>query len=236
MRDMQPGQGSNDQARGRLARISHHFLSDNRTLRVLAVGVERGDDSQFCARLARALAGLGITVALVEDDDCLVFYTGGRALRREPILAPERLKDYWEDCRSPGVLMLPAEDALGGHRANVLIPVPVDDVDMRQAYRRLKQIASGSVSSVGITITGTSDRFQAEAAYQRFAAAAYRFLGLEVASYSYLLGGWTPAPGIDPQFENIAALLVEDWRKESPEKAGRDTAPSPTIVASEEIV
>jgi len=235
MRETQP-QGTNEQTRGRLARISHHFLSGGRTLRVLAVAVEAGDDSGFSAKLARALARLGNTVAVIDGEDCVVFYTGGgRPLSREPNLAAERLREYWEDCRNPAVLLVPADGALAGQRTNLLIPVPVDDAGTRQAYLRLKAFAGPPPSSVGITVIGTSDRFQAEAAYQRFAAAAYRFLGIEVASYSYLLGGWTPADGTDPRFENIAALLLEDWRRESPEKAGRDIAPPPTTVASEEI-
>jgi hypothetical protein len=232
-------QGASESPRGRLARISHHFLGGERATRVLVLSAEAGAGDLSPNGLARAFARLGVTSAVL-DGEGLAFYAaappGGRSLRLEPRLTAERLKGYWEACRAPAVLLGRADDAPLDQRMNLLISLPVDDAGMRRAFLRLKALAGVKPPSVGATVVGAADRCQAEAAYERFAGAANRFLGLAVASYSYLPAPTPLEDRAGRDFDSIAMLLLDDWRDEPREDAGRDAAPSPTIAASEEIV
>lgn len=237
MREWQAGQDANEKARGRLSRISHHFLSEQKTTRVLLLAVDPADRPQLPAsRLARALARSGMTTAVLDELDGLSFYPASpsRRFRMEPTLAGERLREYWEACRHPAILLMPADNTASEQRTHLLISVPTDDAGMRRAYLRLKTLVSESRPAIGATIVGAIDRYQAESAFDRFAAAAKCFLDVELVSYSYLQAGEESVASIDQQMEPIAELLLEDWRREA--KEGRDNAQQNTIVASEEIV
>jgi hypothetical protein len=220
----------NEQARGRLARIGHLFLSEDRAARLLVLSPDpERPDELSAVGLARSLARLGMTSAVLEPEDSVIFFAAalptGRAPPREPAPPAERLKEYWEGCRYPTVLLTQAGGAPVGPKANLLISVPVDEAGMRKAYLRLKLLAVNR-PSVGAIILGACDRYQAEAAFDRFAAAAQRFLDIEPKSLSYLPASEGPKNEIEHHLGNIAALLLEDWRTESREGAERDLSQS----------
>jgi len=207
-------------SRQRLRRISGHFLSEDREPVRIAVF---GDPADPCAlqvdALARALAVRGAAVAV---DDTL---SGVVALvRPDPdgaragaIEAPPRTGfEGWLArlrCDQPPELMLiTAAQAAAVSCALALFSVPVQTRGMRSAYLALKTLARHDPAPlIGATITGARTRGEAAEGFRCFAAAAERFLGIRVASYSYIAAGSERAAG-DAVLDDIARLLLADLR------------------------
>lgn len=218
-------------ARERLAQISHHFLSDTEAagaggtiaVRLAVLAVQDSLRALPVHGLARALALRGRAVSIVDLTDGLV------SLMR-PAVAPEHLSeqaqpsagtgasvpaipglDIWCDLDTLMVVAQRPEPQLSGCDS-VLLPVPCDPQGMYRAYDGAKRLLScARPSTLGVTITGATGPAQAEAAFDKFARATMRFLGVTPSSYAYL-DGTADADQNAIQLSNIAALLLEDWR------------------------
>ncbi len=211
-------------ARDRLSRIGGLFLSDEQHRRHCLALHAHPDDAQALPAidLARALARLGHPVAVIEPPrdvrlqlrvlPCADSFTV-TGLMREPDDASHR-PDYDASLRDSDEIFIvestsatPAETIASG-----LITVPADEQGMRRAWRLLKSLAahrpaSGAVATIGATITGAIDPGDAGDCHARFAAAAARFLGIEVVSYACLL---RDGQNREQELRNIAALLIAD--------------------------
>ena len=231
MAENQLDSGANEQARGRLARIGYHFLSEPRCARVLFLSSDPRDGGELSPNgLARAFARAGSTAAVLDGGRDYVFYApaspAARMLAREPRPASERLNEYWEHCRHPTVLLAHADDGPVAQNASVLFSVAVHDPGMRNAYLRLKSLVEETtVAEVGATILGAADRYQAEAAFDRFASAARRFIEIDVRSFSYIPRLEDPRDVPACLLDDVARLLLDDWKMESREEEVRETAP-----------
>jgi hypothetical protein len=198
-------------ARARLHGISRHFLSDDVPYRIALCAASDDAPPLPADGLARALADRGRTVACVDSAASLVTLT-----RRdtEHNLTAERPPGA-----EPLAVMLAAPDLMliatcGGHEIAAcdlaLFAVPARADGLRSAYLRLKALArSDRRPPIGVTLTGADDCRAAARCFDRLAVAARDFLGIELASYSYL-----PA---DPRrteaaLADIARLLLEDRR------------------------
>lgn len=226
----QEQQGTLD-ARERLARISHHFLSDTEpaatggtiTVRLAVLTVRDTPQTLPVHDLARALALRGRAVSVVDLADGLV-----SSIR--PAVAPEKLAEQVRPPAGAGAsapttpgldtrcdidtLMVVAqrpEPQLSGCDS-VLLPVPYDPQGMYRAYDGAKRLLGcARPPTLGVTITGATGRAEAEAAFEKFARATMRFLEITPTSYAYLDGA-ADADQQTAQLSSIAALLLEDWR------------------------
>lgn len=220
-----PGGGGRDSGtRERLQRISRHFLSDEGATRRIAVLTDPGEPHHLPPEgLARALAGLGRSVVVVDTAAGLISLThpDPAAGSREFDLDPERVLSRLRGSHPCDILIVrsPHPADAGASCDLALLAVPVHARGMRSAYLRLKELArQDHVPAIGITLTDAQDRAEAAAAFARFAGAAQRFLDIRVTSYSYLATaagrGGTGGNVTGATLDDIARLLLEDGRRQ----------------------
>jgi hypothetical protein len=230
------GGGQAAGAKERLQRISRHFLSEEDEIRRIAVLA--GPDELHSLPLdglARALAGLGRSVAVIDAAAGLVTLTRPdpvpqTAAGHEPSLHPERVMSGLFSAHRPDILLIrsPHPSAAITSCDLVLLDVPAQARGMRAAYLGLKALAqSPRIPPIGITLTGAPGRDEAAVAFGRFALAAQRFLDIRVTSYSYLAADAARGNGRSMTaalLEDIAHLLLEDVRK--PDRHRQDSGES----------
>jgi hypothetical protein len=205
--------------RDRLSRIGALFLSDDQRQIQIALHVPPDDASPLRAlELARALACLGHPVSVIETGrgmlmnlrllpDADSFPVAGNA--REPRAIAGRPRLHTAAQRDAEIVIIESTTATRADTTPfVLLPVPADAAGMRRAWTDLKILACGRPpAAVGATIIHAADLDEAEDCHARFAAAAERFLGIEVVSYACLL---RDRQNRAQELRNIAALLVAD--------------------------
>lgn len=213
-------------ARERLHRISHHFLSEEATLFRLALLTDPdGLQTLQIDALARALAACGKSVTVI-DPACRLISTvrpapgsaSGLIAEGIPDNGIGRVMEGMRRTEPPDITIIaaPAADAHVADCSAVLLDVPAHPAGMRNAYARLKECASlHQPRGIGITITQAADRNAAESCFNKFALAAYNFLGLRITSYSYLAVSHDQSANhreASAQMACIARLLLNDWR------------------------
>lgn len=212
-------------ARDRLSRIGGLFLSDERTHRHRIVLHAHREDAQALPAidLARAFARLGHPVTVIESPrdarlhlrvlPCADSFTVA-GLTREPDDAFLRPNNDASARESDEIFIVESTSAAPAETiATGLIAVPADEQGMRRAWRLLKSLAAGragqdAIATIGATITGAIDPGDAGDCHARFAAAAARFLEIEVVSYACLL---RDGQNREQELRNIAALLIADY-------------------------
>lgn len=218
-------------ARERLARISHHFLSDAPTpitdgSAVLRIAVSVDPDAPRdlpVDDLGRVLGLRGRAVNVIDLATGLMSlvrpvpasgHIAGPRYSTDELTDPAaaiRDLDIREDADLLVVVAQRAEPQLPACDL-VLLPVPCDPGGMYRAYCRAKTLLRCTPSRMlGVTITGAADRASAESGFDKFARATLRFLGVKPISYAYLTGAADMDQRI-AQLASIAGLLLDDRR------------------------
>lgn len=226
-------------ARERLSRISHHFLSEDEQrgatdaplffVAVPPVGTDEPHPLPL-ERLARELVRAGSSIAVQDADRAGIslMYPGG-LLEEHPDQRRgngdagdiRRLLERGRAQRRPDIVLtteLPAAvDAVDF--AVALIVVPADVPQMRGAFLRLKELVASRDRAPmvpGVTVYGTQDPTRAECSFNKFAYAADHFMGVTVTSYGWLSRDDGSAAASDRSGESslrrIVNLLLADWR------------------------
>lgn len=208
-------------ARDRLARISHHFLSEAENL-----GIDHAADLRLAVfddpdargrlsidALARALALEGREVGVIDPPTGLVSLVRAAAAP-EPVVATAPTMDATRAPWKIDTLLIAASRAgkqLEGC-SSVLLPLPCSRAGMRRAFARLKSLMQDARPPLlGVTVIGAADRASAEACFDRFARATVKFLGLTPQSYAYT-GALAHTDRQVAQLKTIAQLLLQDWQ------------------------
>ncbi len=213
----EPGHASRD----RLSRIGHHFLSEDRRHLHMTLFPRHDDPHPLRAiDLARALARLGTRVAVIEPEHGTLLSfrplpepdtVSVTAMRSELRGGQTRQTNYAD--KSCGIEVTIIESTTTAHAMTapfILIATPADAAGMRHAWLDLKALADGMTPPpVGVTITGANSLDEAAYCYGKFAAAAERFLGLELVSYACLL---RDRQNHERELRNIATLLIADYQ------------------------
>ncbi len=205
-------------ARDRLSRIGALFLSDDCRRAVIALHAVPGPQTLRAIELASALASHGypatlsgaghgppLQIRLLPCADSFIVTGKPKELRAG-------IHRHNMETTTQGIAEFVIIESTRTAHADtipfVLLAVPADANGMRRAWIELKTIASGARPAIiGATITGVADIDEAEDCHARFAAAAERFLGIEVVSYACLL---RDGQNREEELRNIAALLVAD--------------------------
>lgn len=223
-------------ARERLARISHHFLSEDEQrgaadaplFFLAAPSLDAGRHCLTPEHLAGAFARAGRSVAAFDGrGEGPSFLYPPRAPSEHPGTARHdgRIRQLLAGGRPqapPDIVVTTrmAPIALeAGDFAVTLLAVPPDCEGMRRAFVDLKRLTAGAgprPNVIGVTVCDALDQAQAERCFERFALAAYRFLGLTLPSYGWLPPAHGSAAAGDhagtAHLSDIVDLLLDDWR------------------------
>ncbi len=193
-------------ARERLARISHHFLSDEEEtappFRLTLLGATPCT-ALLRPALAQALCRLAVPAVhlpAAEDGVCATYKRGGTP--PAGAVALTLLMRETTDLHSPG------------HLGRLLLMVGSTPPELAQAYLFCKRLlASGQAGLPGITFTHCPGRRQAEQYFYQLAGAVQRFLGQTLLSYAYLPPAEPDHSTWRQQILNLADLIAADWRQ-----------------------
>lgn len=205
--------------RQRLQRISRHFLSDEGAIRRIAVLMDPEEPHALPVEgLARALAGLGCSVAVIDMGAGLLTLTLPVSPSGQEPEPPERILARLRGGRPPELLLLPAPLAAADIASCdlALLAVPAQARGMRSAYLGLKALARrGRLPPIGVTLTGAPTPAEAAAAFGKFAVAAQRFLDIRITSYACVAVDANGEAGrgvAASSLKDIARLLLADGR------------------------
>ncbi len=223
-----PGGDTPTAARQRLARISHHFLSEARPprcLHLLQPDRSRPHAGDMPLALARALCRAGFAVVT------LAGHAG----------------DIQAECRHPGADPGAGSLALRTWRPGELPPADADHLllfaeptteGLEQAYLLCKRLLVRQAPAwLGVTLCHCADLAEAQQAYRRLATAARRFLDAAPASCGYLPTRRDESLW-ESQLRNVAALLAEDLapsatpQRQAPPRTAQETTAAPSDSAS----
>lgn len=205
----------------RLQNISRHFLDEGHSPRCIAVlGVAENPHAIPIDGLARALAGRGIAVAVTDTAAKLLVHVCQESGGIRPATDVAPLSRGREDTLArprrgahPELTLITTPPTDARTCSLILLAVPAQAHGMRSAYRRLKGLARlNPMPAIGITLTDARTCDEATAGFARFASAARHFLGIGVASYSYLAAGRTHGED-EASLNDIARLLLADLRR-----------------------
>lgn len=222
-------------SQARLARISHHFLSESRShsapnapFMVLPIAASSSQRGFPLEHLCRILGARGCTVMLVEqaaanhDQFRYTFHHAGGTAPRLQLVNSERprLHDWlhgsppWS--QPPDMILLPQQEidraALPlGNR--LLLPVNATPAALRNAYLQIKHMSSHvRPRSIAITVIQARSAAEARRYFSRLAVASLSFLGIKLLSYGHLLTPGTDERAYRDHLHDVADLLLGDWR------------------------
>lgn len=210
--EQQPGQG--DQ---RLARISHHFLSEepvqprpaeHRHTRVITIAALPGRPFPTLA-LAAIMVRRGI--------DCTIREAGQSPIQLRPVDAGPA-----HEHRQQALRLAISHAPDGGstdHTDMLLLAVPASATGLREGFIRLKRyLGVLHPPRVGVTLLDCDDPERARRHFGQLRQACRRFLATELNSYGAITSGHE-AIGDSAELGGIARLLTDDLGLDIPATA-----------------